>query len=191
VVALFVSAALVACSDSGVDAQPGVTAPGSQSTTTPRPSASIDPQALPAVRAYEAFQKAAINAEREPVASGQDWPPGADFTKFSFDPIKTAYISYIWGLESQGVEFRGTPDTSHITVTKIDLQASSWPTVILKDCQTGGDWEEYSIKSGKKIPLAENTDVPPPYLITAKMIFYKNHWGVHSTTADKTRTCTA
>ena len=94
-------------------------------------------------------------------------------------------------VESQGVEFRGTPDTLHVTVSDIDLQASPWPTVMLKDCQTGGDWQEYSIKTGKKVPLAENSDVPPPYLITARMIFYKNHWGLHSTTADKSRTCTA
>jgi hypothetical protein len=190
VVVLFVSVALVACSDSGVDVQPGVTTPGSQPTTAPRPSASIDPQALPAVRAYEAFQKAANNAQRKPVSSGEDWPAGADFTKFSFDPIKTAYVSYVWGLEAQGVEFRGTPDTPHITVAKINLKASPWPTVLLKDCPTGGDWQEYSIKTGKRVPSAEDPDVPPPYWITAKMIFYKQHWGLHSTTVDKSRTCT-
>ena len=185
---------LAACSGSSVNAEPGFSATATRpatSTATPGPTSTIDPKARAAVKAYESFQAATINAQRKPVASGQGWPDGGDFTRFSFDPIKTAYVSYIWSLESQGVEFRGTPDTQHISVAAIDLKASPWPTVTLKDCRTGGDWEEYSIKTGKKIPLAGNGDVPPPYLITAKIIFYKNHWGVHSTTADKSRTCTA
>jgi hypothetical protein len=110
-----------------VEAQPGFSAAATGSktgTATPGPTSTIDPKAQAAVTAYESFRAASIKAQRKPVARGQDWPKGGDFTKFSFDPIKTAYISYIWSLKSQGVEFRGTPETQHISVAAIDLKAS-------------------------------------------------------------------
>jgi hypothetical protein len=175
-----------ACTGSDVTTQPLTPAP----TPTPSPTSSIDPRALPAVTAYEAFTDAAVNAQRKPIAPGEKWPSGADFTKHSFDPIKTQFMNYIWYLESRGLEYRGTPDTPHISVKSMALDATPWPTVVLTDCQTGGTWDEYVIKTGKRVPLAGNGPAPPPYLNTVKMIQYKGHWGIHSTTADKSRTCT-
>jgi hypothetical protein len=182
---------VAACSDSGVKPQPGETSTVTPATTpAASPTPTIPPEAQEAVDSYKAFIDASNEAKRHPVADGDAWPSGADFTKYSFDPIKTQYEAYIWGLESQGVEFRGTPATPHIAVTRVDLRAKPWPTVTLKDCPTGGHFDEYSIKTNKKIPDA-NGDIPPPYLITAKVIHYKNHWGVQSTSVDKSRTCTA
>ena len=188
IAAILLAVTLTGCAGSEVIEESG---PSATRSASPAPASSIDPKALPAVEAYEAFTRASVEAERRPVAQGEKWPDGADFTKHSFDPIKTSYAVYIWDLKSQGVEYRGTPDSQHISVARIDLKASPWPTVTLTDCQTGGEWNEYSIKTGKKVPLVESKDVPPPYLITARMIFYKRHWGLYSTKADKSRTCTA
>jgi len=175
-----------ACTDSGVNTQPVPPAP----TSAPAPTSTIDPRAQPAVSAYEAFNDTSNNAQRHPVGHDQKWLPGADFTKTSFDPIRAEFISYIWGLKEQGVQYRGTPPPAHISVKSIRLDAKPWPTVLLTDCQAGGDWDEYVIKTGKRVPDAGNGKIPPPYLITAKMIYYEKHWGIQSTTADKSRTCT-
>ena len=192
--ALAMSLALLAsaCSQGSVSNQPA--SPNSTSPSTPAtPSATptIDQTALPAVSAYMKFNTAAINAERHPLAHGKDWPELADIRKYSFDPIRAEYEAYIWGLEAQGVAYRGEPATPHITVTKVDLNASPWPTVTIEDCQTGGSWAEYVIDSGKRVPLAGNGKFPPPYLITAQIIRFKGHWGIQSTSADKSHTCTA
>jgi hypothetical protein len=179
---------LVACSSAGVPAPPGTS---TSATHTSSPTPTLDSRAQPAVTAYESFQATAHQAQRHPVAQGQSWPTGADFTKYSFDPIRASYEAYIWSLRAEGVEFRGTPDTSHVSVKSINLGASPWPLVTLTDCQTGGDWNAYVIKTGKKLSLAGNGSAPPPYLITAKIIYFDGHWGLQSNTADKTRTCTA
>ena len=187
----FLGALLVltaSCTDSGVNTEP---LPTTSATPSPTPKSTIDPRARPAVSAYEAFSVAANNAQRHPVGHDQKWPPESDFTKFSFDPFRAQFTSFIWSLKEQGVEYRGTPDTPHVSVKSVRLNAKPWPTVMLTDCQTGGDWDEYVIKTGKRVPSAESGDVSPPYLITIKMIYYDGHWGVQSTTADKSRTCTA
>jgi hypothetical protein len=191
-VLIAVALAASSCSDSGVKGEPGVTPKAT--TTGPsasKPSATLAPEVQAAADAYEAFNDAANNAQRKPVADGEKLTAAADFTKHSFDPLKTEYSAYIWSLESQGVEFRGTPYESHISVTKVDLKASPWPVVTLTDCPSGDDWDEYSIKTNKRVPSADDGDVPPPWLVTAKVIYYKGHWGVQSTTVDKDRTCTA
>ena len=176
-----------ACTGSDVSTQPVTPAPPS----SPSPTSTIDPRAQPAVRAYEAFGVAANNAQRHPVDHDKRWPSGADFTKTSFDPIRTQFMEYIWSLKAQGVEYRGTPDTPHISVKSIALDNKPWPTVVLTDCLTGGSWDEYVIRTGKRVPDAGNGPVPPPYLIMAKMIYFEGHWGLQSTTADKSRTCIA
>lgn len=192
-VLIMVALVVSSCSDSGVKSEPGATSPAATAATSAsKPSATISPEAQPAVDAYEAFNDAANQAQRKPVADGEKLPPEADFTKFSFDPIKTQQAAYIWSLESQGVEFRGTPYEPNISVTKIDLKASPWPMVTLTDCPSGGDdWDEYSIKTNKRVPSVDDGDIPPPWLATAKVIYYKGHWGVYSMTVNKDRTCTA
>jgi len=177
-----------ACSNSGVNTQ---SLPTTSTAPGPTPTSTIDPRAQPAGSADENFNETTNKAQRHPVAHDQEWPPASDFSKTSFDPIRAAFTSYIWTLKEQGLEYRGTPDTPHISVKSIHLKAKPWPTILLTDCQTGGNWHLYVIRTGKRAPSAEKGKAPPPYLVTVKMIYFDGHWGVHSTTADKSRTCTA
>jgi hypothetical protein len=149
-----------------------------------------EPQATAAVQAYRAFWRTAVNAQRHPVAAGENYPPDADFGRFSFDPVRATYTGFISGLAAQGVQFRGTPPTPRVTVISVEPTAEPYPVVTLRDCQTPApDWNEYVVSTGKQVPRASST-VQPPYEITAKVILYKGHWGVQSTTTDTSRTCT-
>jgi hypothetical protein len=177
-----------ACTNGDVNTEP---LPPTSTAPGPTPTSTIDPRAQPAVSAYMIFNDTSNAAQRHPVEHDQPWPPGADFTKTSFDPLRAQFTSFIWSLYEQGIEYRGTPPTPHISVKSVRLKAKPWPTVMLTDCQTGGDWDEYVIKTGKRVPLADNDKVSPPYLITIKMIYYEGHWGAQTITADKSRTCTA
>jgi hypothetical protein len=178
-----------ACTDSSVPTQP--LSPSSP-PASPAPTSTIDPRAQAAVTAYRMFNDTANEAQAHPVGHGEKWPRGADFTTTSFDPLRAQFTEYIWLLKEQGLEYRGIPDVPHITVKSIRLNAKPWPAVFLTDCQTGGDgWGVYVIKTGKKAPAADNGKVPPPYLTTAKVIYFEGHWGVQSTSTDKSRTCTA
>lgn len=148
-------------------------------------------QAALAVEAYQAFWRAAINAQRHPVAAGDAYPQEADFARFSFDPVRATYTGFIAGLATQGVQFRGTPPTPRVSVISVEPAATPYPVVTLRDCQTPApDWNEYVVATGKQVPKA-SAAVQPPYEITAKVIFYEGHWGVQATTTDTSRTCTA
>jgi hypothetical protein len=185
--ALLLIAATVTACDS---AQP-TDAPSASSSTRAEPATTIDPQAEPAIAAYNAFAKAAQNAERAPRPLGSDYPSAADFTRYSFDPLRSEFLGYVASLAEQDIQFRGAPPTSNVTVTSVDLRGKPYPTVTLSDCPTGTEnWQAYD-SAGKQLPVASPSSAPPPYLITAKVIFYKERWGVQSTTADTSRTCVA
>ena len=181
--AVVIALLLAGCAD---DEAPRVD--GERATASPTTPA-IDAQARPAVEAYEAFVEAANNAERRPVALGQPHPPGADFTKHSFDPLRAEYASYIADLNRQGVEFRGTAPTPDVEVADIDMLAKPYPTVMLTDCpQESADWQSYQKANSKVVPTVPQTP-PPPYEITSKVIYYDGRWGVQSATPDTSRTC--
>lgn len=190
-----VGAALAALFVGGCSADAGVedSATGTRSTsesTSPVPSSTIPPEADAAVKAYEAFWRAANNAKRQPVRIDEPLPRGADFTRHSFDPARTTYLGYIAGLKAQGVQFRGAPPQPRIRVAKVETSAKPYPTVTLTDCQSPAPtWNEYVVESGKRVP-AVTASVLPPYEITARMIFYRQHWGLQSVTTDTSRTCT-
>ena len=190
---------VVGCSVLGVLALAGcsnpqprdTTAPSSPTATTgsPAPSSSIDPRAQPAVDAYTAFAAASTNASRNPLPLGSTYPAAADYTRYSFDPIRAQTSAYLAGLAEQKVRFKGTPPAPRVRIQSIDLDAKPHPSVMLTDCQKpGSDWEEYD-DAGHRVPDAP-ASASPPYLVTATMIYYKDHWGLQSTTADTSRTCT-
>ena len=180
---------LAGCSDSDVKAEPGVT--GSPTASIPSPTSTIDPEALPAVQAYEAFTDAGRAAARHPFGKDDKIPSDADFTKYSYDPVRAQYETYIWNLDLQGAEYRGTMPTPHVTVKSTDLKAKPWPTVTLSDCQTGdSDWRLYNVKTGKPQPRATQS-VSPPYRSTVTVIFFEKRWGVQKIELDSSRTCTA
>ena len=181
--------AFVACTGSE---QPRDSVPSSQSSSLTSPSRpSPDETAAGAVTAYQAFWRTAINAQRRPVAAGSDYPRDADVARFSFDPVRSAYRGFIAGLAAQGVQFRGTPPAPRVSVISVEPAAAPYPLVRLRDCQTPApDWNEYLVATGKQVPRA-TPKVPPPYEITAKVIFHEGRWGVQSTTTHSSRTCTA
>ena len=181
---------LVACSGSGVDTQPPASPPRSPTATAPpgTTAPTIDPRAAPAVVAYQRLN-AATNAAREhPLAKGQ-YPPEADFTKYSFDPFRTELANELQQLAAGGYVYRGTAPQAHPRVKSIALTASPWPKVTLTDCQTTPDWHIYNTKSGARIPDPK-VGVRPPYRSTIVMIYYKKHWGIYSFTSDPSATCT-
>lgn len=192
ILAVFAWAGLLGACSGG--SQPHEDTPTTASSTPPStvtsPSASSDPQAAAAVAAYEAFWRAAVNAQRHPVAADDTYPQAADFARFSFDPVRATYTGFISGLAAQGVQFRGTPPTPRVSVISVEPEASPYPVVTLRDCQTPApEWNEYEVATGKQV-LRASANVPPPYEITAKVIFYKEHWGLQSTTTNTSRTCT-
>jgi hypothetical protein len=177
---------VVACSDNPQPQDPGTSSPGSGSLSA---SPTIDPRAQEAVDAYEAFWAAAIEAERHPVQVNQPLPGPADFTRHSWDPLRSDYRGYIGGLALQGVAFEGTPPEPRVRVESIDLQAKPYPTVVLKDCQTPApNWRSYVVETGDEVPDATQSP-PPPFEITVTVIFYKERWGPQKSSTDTSRTC--
>lgn len=184
VLALLLATVVAGC-DSGD--QPTDTPPPSSASSSPSPT--IDPRAAPAVAAYEAYTRSSSNAARRPLPHGSQYPPAADFEKYSFDPARARYLAYVSALAESGVTFRGTPPSPRVRVISVEPDAKPYPVVTLTDCRTPApDWRGY--RDDKPLPVA-SASVPPPYLITAKVIFYKRHWGVQSTSTDTSKTCTA
>ena len=187
-IAVFAVLALGACWGSGGEAE---SLPPSTVSALPTasPTSTIDPKALPAVEAYKAFFRAFRNAQRRPFSLDDKIPAAADFTKYSFDPFRTEYRGYIWGLVRDGGEYRGTPPTLNVRVSSVDTAAKPYPTVTLSDCQTGdGDWRYYDAQTGKLQPR-KPPKVKPPYRSTVTMILHDKRWGVKSLTLDTSRTC--
>lgn len=193
-VRISITAALVAtltiaatsCSDPD---QPTDQGPSTSAAVPASPSPTIDPLAQPALDAYRAFNETTNNASREPLSLGSKYPRRADFTRYSFDPLRGEFETYLAGLAQQRISYRGEPPVSNLTVISINPQANPYPLVVLTDCQIGSDWGIYR-EDGTPVPDA-SAPVPPPYLVTAKVIFYKGKWGVQSTEADTSRTCSA
>jgi hypothetical protein len=180
---------LTACSDDGVKTEPGPSPTGAVHQTA-TPTSTIDPKARSAVEAYESFMEAAINASRRPFKVNDKIPADADFTKYSFDPFRTQYKTFIWQLAADGGEYRGTPPTLNVKVKSMDLDAKPLPIVVLSECQTSGsEWRQYNTKTGKVLPR-QTQKVKPPHRSTVTVIFYRNRWGVQKIAFDSSRTCT-
>ena len=190
ILATFASSGVLTACSSASQPHEDTLSPDSSAQTLTTASQSVDPRAAAAVEAYRAFWRAAFNAQRHAVAAGGTYPAAADFARFSFDPARAIYVGYIAGLAAQGVQFRGTPPEPRVRVVSVEPGAKPYPLVMLSDCQTlTSDWNEYVTATGKRVPVA-SASVPPPYEITAKVVYYKGHWGLQSTTTDTSRTCT-
>ncbi len=129
-----------------------------------------------------------------PFGPNEAYAPEANYAQYSFDPARFQENSYVWNLYQQGLVLRGTPPTSHVTVTSVDLQAKPYPAVTLTDCATvNGSWLPYYRDSGKPVPTVQpsGASAPPPYGQTVKVIYYKNHWGVQNADVDVSKTCSA
>jgi hypothetical protein len=183
-----------ACSGAETAVKPTAAKSPTTSTTTSNtsnPTPTIEPKAQPAVDAYLAYMTASNNALRKPPALGQDFPPSADYTKYSFDPERSAFSAFIHQLSSQGLKMAGDPGRPRPTVRSVDFVAKPFPIVVLTDCPTAAvKWDAHDVKTGKNaaVPPPAGT-VPPPYRTTVQVINYKNHWGVAKITTDSGRTC--
>jgi hypothetical protein len=161
------------------------------STTRAQTAVAIDPRARPAVEAYLKFVHAARLAARRPPAVGATYPPGGDFTKYSFDPIRAKYAEYVIGLSKDGAAMRGVPPLPRVSVKSIQLSAPGYPTVVLSDCPTpASTWKEYVIATGKEV-RSSPARVAPPYRLSVEVIRYSGRWGVSKIIVDMSRTCIA
>ena len=126
-----------------------------------------------------------------PKKVGDPFPNGGNFRAYSFDPAQGQLINYVFSLTEGGIEYRGAPPTSRVSVVSADLVAKPYPTVTLTDCPTApASWNAYYRKTGK--PTTDKpSKVPPPYLVTVQVIYNEKHWGVKKLTPNASRTCTA
>jgi hypothetical protein len=196
IAAVFTLTVLATAGCGGVDVAvkpTATTSPTTSATSSPTssPTSTIDPKAQPAVDAYLAYMSASDNALRNPRALGQDFAPGADYTKYSFDPERSEFSAFINQLSSQGLKMAGDPGRPRPTVRSIDLAAKPSPLVVLTDCPTPAvNWDAHEVKTGKNVTVPPPAGtVPPPYRTTVQVISYKSHWGVFKITTDSSRTC--
>jgi len=134
---------------------------------------------------------ASNNALRKPRALGQDFAPGTDYTKYSFDPERSEFSAFIHQLSSQGLKMAGDPGRPRPKVRSVDLAAKPSPLVVLTDCPTPAvNWDAHDVKTGKNVAVPPPAGtVPPPYRTTIQVINYGSHWGVYKITTDSSRTC--
>jgi hypothetical protein len=167
--------------------QPTLESPSSgtaSSTATP----SIDPAAQPAVDAYLKFAETSSQAMMHPTVG--ELPPEADFTRWSFDPMRAKGEQLIHNLVTSNQAFKGDPGTPRVQVVSVDLDATPYPTVILDNCaKVSSDWRAYDVRNGEVLPTATD-GASPPHLYTITMIEYRKHWGVQNIAVDESKTCT-
>lgn len=160
------------------------------SLTSSTSSSAVDARAQPAVDAYENFWETSMAANASPFAPASTPTASEDFTKFSFDPARANQLTYVAQLVQSGVAWKGSHPTPRLSVTAIDLEASPYPTVTLRNCPTPAPtWQAYYLATGKPVP-GNPSAVPLPYEITVQMIKYQGQWGVKSLTSDSSKTCT-
>jgi len=185
--------ATAACGGGDV-AKPAASKSPATAATISAPSSqtrAIDPMAQHAVEAYLAYMTASNNAQRTPRALGQEFAPGADYTKYVFDPEKSEFSAFILQLSSQGLKMEGDPGRPRPKVQSVDLVAKPYPLVVLTDCPTHAvKWGVHEVKTGKDVTVQPPSGtVAPPYRTTVQVISYQGHWGVSKITTDSSRTC--
>jgi hypothetical protein len=188
--------ATAGCGGVNVVAKPTArSSPTTSATSSPTrsPTPTIDPKAQPAVDAYMKFVAARAEALKSPRKLGTNYLPAADFTRFSFDPVRGQANASIVSLAEQGLMFKGDPGHPRVNVAAFEPEAKPYPKVVLKDCPTPTPtWRIYDAKTGRDVSLPPPRGTKPtPYLSTVEVIYYQGRWGVSKIDADTSRTCTA
>lgn len=184
--AALASALLAGCSDQEDEA----TDPAAPSQAAPSPTATVPAGAEEALAAYQAFQQSLAAAQANPTAKGEKAPADADVSRWSWDPLQAQMVTYVADLAAQGAHYEGTLLQGNPRVESVDLEAESWPTVVISDCAIGDDWHPVT-EDGTRLPEAGATATPPPpYRITVTMIEYEGRWGASEQSADRSSTCT-
>ena len=162
-------------------------------TSTPPPTSShasttppIEPAAQPAVDAYLAFNDAYFRLLADP--GSQEL--ATQLSAHGVDPVLSETNAALAQQRIQGIVYRGTPGTSRVAVTAIELTAKPWPTVTLTDCGTPGKLVPYYAKTNQPVKTtARPGAAPPPHLETATVIKYGGRWAVYKTSVDEAHTC--
>jgi hypothetical protein len=169
------------------------TAPTSPSTSPSTSSSTpADPRVAAALKAYINFDKTSDYAfVHPPKKVGDPLPPAGNFRPYTFDPARAQILSYVFSLTEGGIVYKGTPPTPRVSIVSAEPAAKPYPTVTMTDCPTAPrSWNAYYRATGK--PTTDKPGrVKPPYLVTVKVIYYENHWGVQKVTPNASRTCTA
>lgn len=177
--------AVVGCSPSVPDSRAAYVRPAD----TAVPQGTADPRAQPAIEAYDSFVAAVHAVQRTPVPSGTPYPGDADLNQHSFDPARAQYQALVAGLAAEHLEYRGTPPTSRVTVSLIDVDATPWPRVVLADCRVGTDgWTAYDTRTGTARP-DQVPGLPTPDGLAVTMIRDQQHWGVQTVLPAPAGTC--
>jgi hypothetical protein len=188
--------ATTACGGQDVAVKPAARrSPTTPATSSPasRLTPTIDPKAQPAVAAYLNFVAARDAALQRPRKLGESYAPGADPSKFSFPPFQGQLDGSITSLAGRHQSYRGDSGHPRVAVTSMKLTASPEPLVVLSDCPTPSpNFVLTDDITGKPVPLnLPPGTAPPPYRVTVHLVERQGHWGVLSTIADRSRTCTA
>lgn len=157
------------------------TSTASASRTSPVPTYGA---AYPAVKTYMMINARYYAGLKNPAKF-----EASSLTPYVAGEAKIVLINSIGDEKKQGRAYRGTPDTSRVTVKSSSLNGSL-PEVVLSDCpEPSTTWTEYALSSGKAVPTTK-PKVAPPYAATIKM-FQPNReqWVMTSFVLDGSRTC--
>lgn len=188
--AVLISLAACTSSDHASSPSSGPVASTPTSSTVPsRPtstSPSEDPRGKSAVTAYLAFTHASHAAERKPT----DLSLEGALKKYALDPALSTEGQHLFGYRDSGIAWSGSPPSSRVTVASI-ADGGVYPTAMLTDCPTvSRSWRPYIVKTHKAVPVTfPPGSAKPPHAVSAKVIYYKSHWMVQSTTTNVRKTC--
>lgn len=191
--------ALTACSGStGTHTQSGPPSNSSASTSAsqPPPSSSAAPsssvttaapQGGAALAAYTAFQTASRNAEKRP----SDLSLRKVIAAHSIEPALTNEAAGLLSYSVNDIAWLGTPPSPRAKILALQLGATPYPTVTLKDCPTAApSWKPYNIKTHQPVPVKfPGSTAPPPHAITATVVYYHSQWVVQKTVTEVKKTC--
>jgi hypothetical protein len=167
------------------------TSPPTRSATTPQSTTSTpaDPRVAAALKAYESFVTAyQVSQQHPPAAPNKPYVAAGNFPKYSFDPARAETVSSILFLTEGNLKYEGTAPTHRVSVTNANLGAAPHPTVTVTDCPTApASWKVVATTGPP--PTTKTPKVPPPYKVTAQVIFYEQHWGVSTLKVDDSNTC--
>jgi hypothetical protein len=148
------------------------------------PTPSVTPSAQGAVDAYYSYFNADVAASRHPSQADLSF-----IAKYATGDPRTATQQAFASMKSQGRAWRGTSPDPRVKVKAV----LSSTVVQLTSClmvARGDPWEQYTVATGKALPVPKLTP-PPPYLLT---IFMKvddaGIWQIYDLIQTRGATCT-
>jgi hypothetical protein len=132
-----------------------------------------------AVNAYVSYVQAADNAERHPPRLGDLIDPAADYTRYSFNPVRGQEAEFISYLVTNHQALRGTAPVPHPAVVSVRRRGEPYLTVTLTDClHTPADWQRYDLRTGATVPDPNATVTTQRTKI--EVVYLQGRWGVRT-----------